>query len=141
MNRGGLSGTSFETDDRFTSFTADSIRRLRLDGAKIMFRLEPTDSRSLDTIATCAKVITELNKRSIPVFLEVFSVERTESGYKTLKNADELIRTIGVATALGDSSRGIWPKIPYCEGFDRQNAPCSETWHHRYIGLIRITSR
>ena len=119
MNRGGLSGTSFEMDDRFTSFTTGSIEKLRLDGAKIMFRLDPTDSRSLDTIVACAKAITELNKRSIPVFLEVFGVERTENGYKMLKNADELIKTIGVATALGDSSRGIWLKIPYSEGFDR----------------------
>lgn len=32
MNRGGLSGASFEMDDRFTSFTAESINRLQLDG-------------------------------------------------------------------------------------------------------------
>ncbi len=119
MNRGGLSGTSFEMDDRFTSFTADSIHSLRLDGAKMMFRLDSTDSRSLDTIEACARAIKELNKYSLPAFLEAFSVERTENGYKTLKTAEELIRTIGVATALGDSSRGIWLKIPYCDGFDR----------------------
>ncbi len=119
MNRGGLSGSSFEMDDRFTSFTADSIHRLRLDGAKLMFRLDLTDSRSLDTIEACARAITELNKFSLPVFLEAFSVARTENGYRTLKTADELIKTIGVATALGDSSRGIWLKIPYCDEFDR----------------------
>jgi DhnA family fructose-bisphosphate aldolase class Ia len=119
MNRGGLSGCSFEMDDRFTSFTTESIRRLRLDGAKMMFRLDPTDSRSLDTIVACSRAITELNKYSIPAFVEAFSVERTETGYKTLKTADELIKTVSVATALGDSSKGIWLKIPYCEGFDR----------------------
>ena len=119
MNRGGLGGCSFEMDDRFTSFTAHSIQRLRLDGAKLMFRLDPTDSRSLDTIEACARTITELNRYSIPIFLEAFSVERTETGYKTLKTPEELIKTINVATALGDSSRGIWLKVPYCEGFDR----------------------
>ena len=119
MNRGGLSGCSFEMDDRFTSFTTESIRRLRLDGAKMMFRLDPTDTRSLETIMACSRAITELNKYSIPAFVEAFSVERTETGYKTLKTADELIKTVSVATALGDSSRGIWLKIPYCEGFDR----------------------
>ena len=119
MNRGGLSGCSFEMDDRFTSFTTESIRRLRLDGAKMMFRLDPADSCSLDTIVACSRAITELNKYSIPAFVEAFSVERTETGYKTLKMADELVRTVSVATALGDSSKGIWLKIPYCEGFDR----------------------
>jgi len=119
MNRGGLSGAEFEMDDRFASFTAESINRLRLDGAKMMFRLDIKDSRSLDTIEACSKAVTDLNKYSIPVFLEAFSVERTAEGYKTLKTPDEMIKTISVATALGDSSRGIWLKIPYCEGFER----------------------
>lgn len=119
MNRGGLSGAAFEMDDKFTSFTADSINRLHLDGAKMMFRLDITDARSLGTIRACSEAITELNRYSLPVFLEVFSVKRTEEGYKTLRTADELIKTVGVATALGDSSRGIWLKIPYCEGFER----------------------
>jgi len=119
MNRGGLSGAEFEMDDRFTSFTADSIHKLRLDGAKMMFRVDINDSRSLETITACSRAITELNRYSIPSFLEAFSVERTPDGYKTLKNPGELIKTIGVATALGDSSRNIWLKIPHCESFDR----------------------
>jgi len=119
MNRGGLSGCSFEMDDRFTSFTVESIRKLRLDGAKMMFRLDPTESRSLDTIEACARTITELNKYSLPIFLEAFSVERTETGYSSLKTAEELIKTVSVATALGDSSKRIWLKIPFCDDFDR----------------------
>jgi DhnA family fructose-bisphosphate aldolase class Ia len=118
MNRGGLSGASFEMDDRFTSFTAESINRLRLDGAKFMFRLDMKDDRSLLTIDACARAITELNKYSIPAFLEAFSVERTPEGYKMLRTPEGLIKSIGIATALGDSSRGIWLKIPYCDGFD-----------------------
>jgi hypothetical protein len=119
MNRGGLSGAEFEMDDRFASFTAESINHLRLDGAKMMFRLDMKDTRSLDTIEACSKAITDLNKYSIPAFLEAFSVQRAPEGYKTLKTPEELIKTISVATALGDSSRGIWLKIPYCEGFER----------------------
>jgi DhnA family fructose-bisphosphate aldolase class Ia len=119
MNRGGLSGAAFEMDDRFTSFTAEAIHRLRLDGAKFMFRLDPKDDRSLYTIEACARAINELNKYSIPAFLEAFSVERSADGYKMLKTPEDLIKTVGVATALGDSSKGIWLKIPYCDGFDR----------------------
>jgi hypothetical protein len=81
MNRGGLSGAEFEMDDRFTSFTGNSINHLNLDGAKLMFRLDIKDKRSLDTIQACSESITELNKYSIPVFLEAFSAERTTKGY------------------------------------------------------------
>jgi DhnA family fructose-bisphosphate aldolase class Ia len=118
MNRGGLGSSSFEMDDRFTSFTAESINHLRLDGAKFMFRLDLKDDRSLRTIESCARAVTELNKYSIPCFLEAYSVERTADGYKTVRTAEGLIKTVGIATALGDSSRGIWLKIPYCDGFD-----------------------
>ncbi|MGD0422476.1 MAG: hypothetical protein ABSA92_03335 [Candidatus Bathyarchaeia archaeon] len=118
MNRGGLSGSSFEMDDRFTSFTAESINHLRLDGAKFMFRLDLKDDRTLRTIESCARAVTELNKYSIPAFLEAFTVEHAANGYKMVKTAEGLIKAIGVATALGDSSRGIWLKIPYCDGFD-----------------------
>ena len=38
---------------------------------------------------------------------------------KVKKNASDLIRVMGVATALGDSSRAIWLKIPYCEEYER----------------------
>jgi len=118
MNRGGLSGSSFEMDDRFTSFTAESINHLKLDGAKFMFRLDLKDDRTLRTVESCARAVTELNKYSIPAFLEAFTVEHAADGYKTVKTAEGLIKAIGVATALGDSSKGIWLKIPYCDGFD-----------------------
>ena len=31
----------------------------------------------------------------------------------------DLVRVIGVASALGNSSRGLWLEVPYCEGFER----------------------
>jgi DhnA family fructose-bisphosphate aldolase class Ia len=95
------------------------MHRLGLDAAKLMFRLDLKDSTSLDTIVACAKAIGELNALSIPPFFEAFSVQKTPDGYKTLKTADDRIKVVGVATAIGDSSRGIWLKIPYCDGFDR----------------------
>jgi len=119
MNRGGIKGSEFEMDDHFTSFTAESIHALNLDGAKMMFRLTfPQGERECgQTIEYCAKAISDLNKYNIPVFLECLPV--TQDGYKTIKKAEELIRVIGVATALGDSSRNLWLKIPYCENFEK----------------------
>ncbi len=46
MNRGGLAGTAFEMDDTFTGMTAKRIAELRLDGGKMMFRLDPADAGS-----------------------------------------------------------------------------------------------
>ena len=116
MNRGGLKGASFELDDRFTSFTAESIKNLNLDGAKLMFRLNFDRKDSGLTIDYCAKAISDLNRFDIPVFLEALAVDED---CKTIKKAEDLVKVIGVATAVGDSSRNIWLKIPYCEDFEK----------------------
>lgn len=116
MNRGGLKGTIFEMDDRFTSFTAESIKNLNLDGAKLMLRLYPGSEASGKTIYYCVQAIRELNEHNIPVFLEPLVVDEN---YKNIKRAEDLVKIVGVAAALGDSSRNIWLKIPYCEGFEK----------------------
>ena len=51
MNRGGLPGSVWEMDDRFTAFTTRRMLVLGLDGGKFMVRIDPTDRGSLTTIA------------------------------------------------------------------------------------------
>ena len=43
---------------------------------------------------------------------------KTEKGYVVVKTAEALARLAGVASALGDSSRYLWLKLPYCEGYE-----------------------
>ncbi|MCL0090704.1 hypothetical protein M1O13_01715 [Dehalococcoidia bacterium] len=118
MNRGGISKTVFEMDDRYTSWTAESIHRMRLDGAKLMFRLDPTSPDSGATIHYTAQAIRQLNAYDIPAFVECLPVKKLEGRYSVNKAPEALIQVIGIATALGDSSRNIWLKIPYVESFE-----------------------
>ncbi len=43
MNRGGLTGSVWELDDRFTAHDASTIARLGLDGGKMLLRLDYSD--------------------------------------------------------------------------------------------------
>lgn len=117
MNRGGLAGTAFEMDDTFTCFSVDSIRLLRLDAAKTMFRLDVTSRESARTMLYNSNIITELNRFEIPCFLEPLFV--ATEGYKIQKSLAEMVKIIGVASAMGDSSRNLWLKIPFCGDFPR----------------------
>jgi DhnA family fructose-bisphosphate aldolase class Ia len=117
MNRGGLSGTAFEMDDTFTSFSVESLRLLRLDAAKTMFRLELTSGNSAKTMLYNADIISELNRYEIPCFLEILYV--SAEGYKVQKSSAEMMKAIGVASAMGDSSRNLWLKIPFCENYSQ----------------------
>jgi DhnA family fructose-bisphosphate aldolase class Ia len=117
MNRGGLVGTAFEMDDSFTSFSVESIRLLRLDAGKTMFRLDVTSRDSAKTMRYNADVIGELNRCEIPCFLEILYV--SPEGFKVQKTLPEMVKAIGVAAAMGDSSRNLWLKIPYGENYPR----------------------
>lgn len=118
MNRGGLAGCSFEMDDRMTSFSAESIARLGLDGAKIMFRLELDNPDSLATIEYCAKAVSDMNSYGLPTFIEPLPMKKEAGKYKTVKEANELARIAGVASALGDSSMYTWLKLPYAPNYE-----------------------
>ena len=121
-NRGGLSGSTYEMDDAVTAYTINDIKALGLDGAKMMFRLDLETNMarySQKTLETCSKMIRECNKDDIPIFIEPLPVERMrEGGYRVKMNADDLIKTIGIATALGGRSSNIWLKIPYVENYE-----------------------
>ncbi len=117
MNRGGVLNTTFEMHDTYTSFTPQSLKDMRMDGGKMMFRLDPKAPGAGKTITETANVITEMNELGVPAFLEPLSVEKTADGYKVKKDPATLIKDISVAAALGSTSMRTWLKIPYCENY------------------------
>jgi DhnA family fructose-bisphosphate aldolase class Ia len=119
FNRGGLLGSSWEIDDPISGPTAATCTQWKLDGAKILLRLCDGEPDSLKTLLATVRAITELNAAGLPLFLESLPVTKTADGYKIIKTADELARTAGAASALGDSSRYLWLKLPYCENYDK----------------------
>jgi DhnA family fructose-bisphosphate aldolase class Ia len=119
MNRGGLGGTAFEMDDKMTGYTAKGIREMKLDAAKIMFRIETSERESGSTIGYCSDVVNELNDLGIPVFIEALPVKKEGGKYKTMRSVEPLVQVVGVGSGLGYSSLNTWLKIPYCENFDR----------------------
>jgi len=120
MNRGGHAGVEGEIDDRFTSFTARQLKHMNFDGGKLMYRLDPTDERSIKAISDCAQAMTELYREGLYAFLEPMSVKKNAAGgYDTVKSVEALVRDVGAAAALGESSARTFLKISYTEGFDR----------------------
>ncbi len=121
-NRGGIKGSEYEMMDYVTAYNIEDIKDLNLDGAKMMFRLDLESKRSKysqRTIKMCSELIRKCNKYDIPVFIEPLPVERQRDGsYSVKMEANELIRTIGIATALGGNSGNLWLKIPYVQDYE-----------------------
>jgi DhnA family fructose-bisphosphate aldolase class Ia len=118
LNRGGLAGSSWEMNDPMTGASPAACAAWKLDGAKILMRICDEEPDSLKTMVASAVAINELNALGVPTFLEPLPVVKSEKGYKVVKNAEALAKIVGVASALGDSSRYLWLKLPYCENYD-----------------------
>ncbi len=113
MNRGGIAGSVFEVDDRFTGYTADAIGRSKLDGGKMMLRVVDGDPGTVETMLACARAIDGLASRELTAMIEVFASSRDQSG--VLRNdtsTDALRRAIAIATGLGSTSAFTWLKLP-----------------------------
>lgn len=110
MNRAGLSDTVFEFDDFLTSYDAKSLADSRIDAAKLLLRVNPESPESGNTIGYVAQAIRELSEHNLPVFVEPIPVPLS---------TDNLVRLMGVASALGPTSRGRWLKVPMVDDFER----------------------
>lgn len=119
INRGGLAGAAWELDDFLTGYSPDRLAAMGLDGAKMMFRLNLQERDSAKALEYCAKWITELNRFSIPTFLEPLPVQRVGNTWRMVATAEDLIPIVGVASALGDTSANLWLKLPYAPNFER----------------------
>jgi hypothetical protein len=116
MNRGGLDGASWTMDDRFTGYDAASIAACRLEGGKMLLRIDDTDPAVPNTIAACANAVSELAAHRLMAMVEPLPYARDASGRLILRqDAPSLARAVAVASALGTTSAYTWLKTPACD--------------------------
>jgi len=116
MNRGGLDGASWTMDDRFTGYDAASIAACRLEGGKMLLRIDDQDAGTVPTIQACAQAVTALAQHKLMAMVEPLPYRRESDGRLTLRtDAQSLTRAVTVASALGVTSAYTWLKMPACD--------------------------
>ena len=80
MNRGGLAGTVFEMDDRFTGYDAATIAATGLQGGKMLVRIDADDPTTVRTLEACATAVSELASERVMAMVEPFISGRDEAG-------------------------------------------------------------
>lgn len=119
MNRGGLAGTVFEIDDRFTSYTVDAIVRMGLDAGKMLLRIDPNDPATVRTLESCARAVDELAAAGLPAVVEPFLSHRVEGHVRNDLSPEAMIRAISVASGLAGTSAYTWLKVPVVAEMER----------------------
>jgi hypothetical protein len=112
MNRGGLAGTSFELDDRFTGYDAAAIEAMGFEMGKMLMRIDPDDPATARTIESCAYAVSELAARRKIAMVEPFISHRVAGRVRNDLSTEAVIRSVTVAAGLGTTSAYTWLKLP-----------------------------
>jgi tagatose-1,6-bisphosphate aldolase len=113
MNRGGIIGAKWELDDRLTSYDAEHIESMGLDGGKTLIRIDYSDPSVARTIETVAALTTQLADRKLMAMIEPLPYKKSAEGMAILDDSDEaLIKVVAIASGLGSSSAYSWLKVP-----------------------------
>jgi hypothetical protein len=119
MNRGGLAGTAFEMDDRFTGYDAASIAAMGFDAGKMLFRIDPDDPGTVVTMEACAQAVSDLASRGLMAMVEPFMSHRVDGRVRNDLSPEAVIRSIAVASGLGSTSAYTWLKVPVVDDMER----------------------
>jgi DhnA family fructose-bisphosphate aldolase class Ia len=119
MNRGGLQGASFELDDRFTAYSAASIAASGLDFAKLLVRIGLGDPGTAATLEATARAVTASAALRLPIMLEPFMSDRRDGRVVNDLTADAVVKSVAVASGLGESSAYSWLKLPVVDEMER----------------------
>ncbi|MFM2353557.1 MAG: hypothetical protein RLZZ608_963 [Actinomycetota bacterium] len=119
MNRGGLRGSSFEMDDRFTAYSVDSLIEARLDMAKLLVRIDLTDPGSVATLEASGAAVSLASAAQLPILIEPFISHRVDGGVVNDLTTDAVIHSVAISSALGSSSAYSWLKLPVVPDMER----------------------
>ncbi|MES9543660.1 aldolase [Actinomadura sp. NPDC000600] len=119
MNRGGLAGSSFEIDDRFTAYSAAAIAASRLDGGKMLLRVDDEDPATVRTLEACARAVSELAGRGLMAMVEPFISRRVDGRVRNDLSPEAMTRAVAIASGLGTTSAYTWLKVPVVADMER----------------------
>jgi DhnA family fructose-bisphosphate aldolase class Ia len=119
MNRGGLAGTTFEIDDRFTGYDAAAVHRMGLQGGKMLLRIDPEDTLTAGTLEACASAVGELAAHGLMAMVEPFISHRQDGRLHNDLSTEAVVRSATVAAGLGWTSAHTWLKLPVVDDMER----------------------
>jgi DhnA family fructose-bisphosphate aldolase class Ia len=119
MNRGGLAGTVFEIDDRFTGYDAGALAAAGFEGGKMLLRIDPDDPATVATVEACAQAVSALAEHRLMAMVEPFIAHRVDGRVRIDLTPEATIRAMTVAAGLGRTSAYTWLKVPVVEDMER----------------------
>jgi DhnA family fructose-bisphosphate aldolase class Ia len=115
MNRGGLRGSRFEMDDRFTAYDVPTMVETGIDVAKTLLRINLEDPGTASTLEATARAVTDAARAGLPIMLEPFMSRWSDGRVVNDLSTDAVVLSVAIASGLGASSASTWLKLPVVE--------------------------
>ena len=112
MNRGGIAGSVFELDDRFTAYDAASLNAMGAQGGKMLLRIDPHDPSTVSTVESCGRAVSSLADAGLFAMIEPFWSRRGGGKVTNELTAAAMTRAVTVAAGVGNTSAYTWLKVP-----------------------------
>lgn len=125
MNRTGLDGSRVGIDDRISAYDVRGIVESGLDGGKMLLRIDPDDPATPPMLERAGRAVSDLAAAGRVSVIEPFMVHATPAGPVPDCEVGQAIRSITVASALGNTSARTWLKVPWIPEIDRAVAATS----------------
>ncbi|WP_372463172.1 class I fructose-bisphosphate aldolase [Pseudonocardia kujensis] len=119
MNRGGLAGSVFEMDDRMTGYDVAGTAEAGFEAIKMLTRIDLEDPATVNTLETCAQVVTDANRAGIVAMVEPFLSRRVDGRVVNDLSTEAVVKSVHIAQGLGASSAYTWMKLPVVDGMER----------------------
>ncbi len=117
LNRTGLAGSVFETDDRMVLSPQHSLV-LGADAVKLLVRIDPDSPQTSSQLEMCGRIAEECDKLQLPLIVEPLYCKRTSSGLVVDTSPDKILYASIIAADFSVAAI----KVPYPSGRSRQQA-------------------
>ncbi|HUO47172.1 MAG TPA: hypothetical protein VM470_10125 [Acidimicrobiia bacterium] len=112
MNRGGITGSTWELSDRITGYNPAGIERAGWEGGKMLLRLDYDDPGTETTMQECVAGINGLADRSLIALIEPLPARHINGKVSVVIEMDAVVEAVAVASALGNTTAYTWLKLP-----------------------------
>lgn len=102
-----------------TGATAESTAAAKMNGGKMLCRIDLDDPGTVATMAACAEAIDELAARDLIAMVEPFMSSRVNGKVRNDLSPTPSSRASHIGQGLGSTSSHTWMKLPVVDEMDR----------------------
>jgi DhnA family fructose-bisphosphate aldolase class Ia len=99
--------------------TAAATAAMRMNGGKMLCRIDLSDPGTVATLESCARAVDELASHKLIAMVEPFMSTRVDGKVRNDLSPDAVIKSVHIGQGLGSTSAYTWMKLPVVDEMER----------------------